>query len=153
MLIKNFTIYRGDATIITWEVAEDLTGKVLLFGIKANKNLTSERLVEHTPNYTGGIVTVEIEAGDTADLIQSNLFYDLINLTDNETIATGKIILIGDVITPFDGFALPEHATRVLNVDISSFNENDMLIVKTINGQKVITSITIDELKTLLGIS
>ncbi|MFZ5986915.1 MAG: hypothetical protein ACOYWZ_07310 [Bacillota bacterium] len=152
MQIKNFEVYRGDKTTLTIDVTDDLSGKSLLFAAKQSKDLTAPRLVEKTPAYNNGKIIIIIDAYDLADITDSSLYYDIVNQTDNITIATGKITLIGDVVTPFDGFALPTDAARVLNIDATNFAENDMFIVKNISGQKQIVAITIQQLKTLLGI-
>ncbi|MEW6006113.1 MAG: hypothetical protein AB1695_12445, partial [Stygiobacter sp.] len=105
MQVKNFEIYRGDQRTITWQVTEDFTGKTLLFGVKASKLLDAIRLIEITPVYNNGMITVIINAVDTENILQQRLYYDLINVTDNTTIATGTLYLIADVITKVDGYA------------------------------------------------
>jgi hypothetical protein len=104
MQIKSFTVYRGDTTNLSWSVSEDLSGKVLIFGVKASKKLNDIRLIEKTPIYNTGIIYTTINASDTENILYQNLYYDLVNVTDNTTLATGKIILQADVITKSDGY-------------------------------------------------
>lgn len=104
MQIKNFTIYRGDSTTLTWSVTDNLTGKVLLFAVKSSKLLNDIRLIEKTPAFSSGTISTSITATDTENILHQNLYYDLVNVTDNITLATGKIILQADVITKADGY-------------------------------------------------
>lgn len=153
----DFNIYRGDPKTLVITLKGDYSAKTFLFGAKVDRQQTSDRIIEVTPtasyNSETDITTISIQLAetDTADRTENYLEYDLINLTDNKTECTGRLYLEGDVITPYDGFALPEDAVRFLQLDASSGADYDLVQVRVIDGEKKLVFITLSELKNQLN--
>ncbi|MGK9367517.1 hypothetical protein ACSSWA_01290 [Melioribacter sp. Ez-97] len=157
---QNIIIYRGDPAQLTITLDGDYSGKEFLFGAKKDKNTTSQRLIEklgvdisvtYNASQNKSTINILFAEEDTQDLTYNYLEYDLINITDNRTVARGKLYLEGDVITPYDGFALPEDAVRFLQLDASSGADYDLVQVRVIDGEKKLVFITLSELKNQLN--
>ncbi len=149
-----YRIYRGDINTLIFEVDNDYTGRIIKFIAKPSKELTADRVIEVNGSYSNGNISVVIPPDATADLNYSSLYYDLVDVSDNnteQTIYSGILSIEFDVATPFDGIGeLPQNAKRIVSVDAQDAGINEMIIVKEINGQKVFTFITLQELKQLL---
>jgi len=79
------------------ETAMDLTGYTIKSQIRARKNRTSDLLVEFTittPDPTDGKVYLKLTDTQTADLTQSNGFYDILLTSPS---GTDEIYLEGKV--------------------------------------------------------
>lgn len=125
---KDLKVYRGDkisADDLYVEVAGDHTARNLSFAVKADKELTSDRLIEKTIEltavYSGGKtkIGIPLDAVDTQDLAEKKYYYDLTSTspadaTDVITVSKGKFDVEGDVQTPYDGTDLPGDAQRYI---------------------------------------
>ena len=168
----DFTIKRGDPKELIFYCPGNLSTYKIIFVVKANKVLTSNRLIQKKNTAAGGSgseliaevsgnetkITVKLEAADTQDFTALKYDYDITaqpadDSTDPETIEGGIINIDQDVQTPYDGFDLPVSATRFLQVDASNGLVGDLIQITTDdNGDRVFSFITIEELKTQLGI-
>lgn len=153
-IIKNINIYRGDATTLTFANMGIYAGDQIHFVVKAERSIsdiTIIQLLNKLVTITGNSGIVELEGNDTADITLNKLYYDVYNVTKSITHYTGEINLLPDVTTPFDGYTMPLANRKVVCIDITSFNVNEMLIVKMVNGVKQFVPITLLELKNLLN--
>lgn len=145
MLNKNITIKRGDLTSIVLIIDGDRSQDVLSFVVKELLDLTADRLIEKAGNLITAvynseanrtIITISLLDEDTADLEAKKYYWDLVSTDDKTTIAGGEFVLVADVQTPFDGFALPESAVRFQQVDATNGAVNDIAIIKEVDGVK-----------------
>lgn len=156
---QNLKVVRGDTDPIVVTCSGDYTGYSALYAWKASREITADRLLEKTS--VASQITIEYdeendqttftitrEAIDTQDIIQSTLFHEVQCSTGNKVLTPvgGIVSLIGDVITPFDGFDLPSNATRFQQVDATNAGNLELNIVKTINGVKKYEFISLTEL-------
>lgn len=129
---KDFNALRGDSKTLSFSYAGDITAQSLSFVVKADKGLTSSRLIQKLNSVAGGSVSeikttydddaqsteieVYLEAEDTQDLTNKILVYDLL-LGSANTIYMGNLYLEGDVQTPYDGTNLPtSNAVRYMPI-------------------------------------
>lgn len=158
MKTQNLTVIRGDQQKINFVIYEDLTASLLSFVVKENKEFTSDRLIEKkSPQGISIIVsadvttiTVTLEPADTQDLTGRYYVYDIVQ-DDYTTLVSGTITLIGDVQTPFDGFATPETAKRFITIDVEDSEIGDIIQTQFNSlGNKKFTFISLTELKSQL---
>lgn len=142
---------------------------IFYFTAKQNRQLTSPRYISKSSETNGGLtvvkdtptgkttITVEILPEDTQDL-QFDLLECDIEAQDSvdsefiETPASGQLSICYDVRTEFDGYDLPDIPVEFQQVDASDFQVNSLMWVQTVGGKRTMVEITIDELKTVLGI-
>ena len=166
---KNITIHRGDYSELKFKIFGDYTSKKLYFTVKADKTITSERIIDLSNSAAGGsdaeisasydntytTVIVKLNDINTYNLDSKQYYYDL---TENDgtketTLFDGDFNLDFDVRTVFDGFAMPATEARFQQVDATAMQENELMQVAVdARGNKYMKGITITELKTLLGI-
>ncbi len=140
----DFDIVRGDKTNLSAIVQGDYSTYKLIFVVKADKELTSDRLIEKkntlaggtgiTATYNGKVTSfvISIDKEDTQDFTNLVYYYDLtatsISDTSNiKTILTGTLNLTFDVQTPYDGTDLPNNATRYLPILPDSFHAGEFI--------------------------
>ncbi|MGK9477932.1 hypothetical protein ACSSV9_14070, partial [Melioribacter sp. OK-6-Me] len=140
---QKFIIYRGDPAQLTITLDGDYSGKEFLFGAKKDKNTTSQRLIEksgvdisvtYNASQNKSTINILLAEEDTQDLTYNYLEYDLINITDNRTVARGKLYLEGDVITPYDGTDLPADAQRYIPYKINQLQDLQLLQYQASTG-------------------
>jgi hypothetical protein len=140
---KDFTFYRGDYIKLTFQVNGNVTSYNLLFAIKLTKSFTSPRLIQKTnaiasqisATYTAPFTKIDVYLlpEDTRDLTSKVYYYDLVKInpaysTDETTLFTGEFKNDADVITPFDGTALPTDGTRITTVSVDNGIVQDEMI-------------------------
>jgi len=157
---KDFLIHRGDAYLgddrIEIKKQGDYTQHKLTFVVKADKVLTSDRLVEKMNTLAGGsddgieatldadgytTFAISLECTDTQDLTLPGYYYDLVaedadDSTKSVTIASGNLRNEYDVQSPFDGLDLPDTAERLLPILASNFEDQEIIKVEVVNGVK-----------------
>ena len=109
-------IYRGDRRVLEFFYPGDITEDRIKFVVKADRNLTTARLIEKV-NGDGGIdiessgiytkISVYLEPADTQALDSADYYYDIIredpqNSIDYETIYYGLFSVNADVQNPYD---------------------------------------------------
>lgn len=148
MIKKNFTIKRGDATQLQLKISGDLTARKLSFVVKADKVLTSARLIQKRNTLFGGgdtqlkavyagsttMITIYITKADTQDFAALLYYYDIISqnssdFTDEITITEGEITVDQDVQTDYDGINLPAAAERYIPVLASTLTAEKLVKV------------------------
>jgi hypothetical protein len=118
-MLQNKEIRRGDDIDIVFTIDGDYSSKVISFIGKRTKELTASRILEKVSTDTDELETVYTEATDqseitvhilqvdTQSLTDEFLYFDIFNDTDNETPIHGKLWLLADVQTPYDGSFVP----------------------------------------------
>lgn len=173
MVETKLTIQRGDKVSKELLIPGDITTRKLSFGVKADLEIDSDRLIQKRNTLYGGsddeltanydsvkgktTVTIFFDKEDTADFTNDYYYYDLISQdaddSDDEiTVAKDLIKIDKDVQTPFDGTNLPSSATRYVNLDASEAEAGDLIQCQLVDGVKTFVLITIEDLKTQLGI-
>ena len=159
----NLSYLRGDYQVLTVQVDGDVTDRTLTFVVKADKTVTTARLVEKdselTTWYDEGITVITIPMLKTymADLTAKTYYYDILSVdpldaSDSVTIVGGRFVLVADVQTPFDGTgSLPSDATRVVNVGLAEIGTATKLYLKWDNVNGDYKPITLAELATELS--
>jgi len=167
----NFLIERGDAYLnadrLEIRVPGDWTNYKCSWVVKADKDISSDRLIEKNNSLAGGIddeLELRLEGNETvfmisllnedsSDFQNPKYYHDLIavdvsNNAKSKTLAKGEFKVEFDVQTPFDGFATPTNAVRFLQVDASSAEIGDLLQVSiSSEGKKIVGIVTLIELK------
>lgn len=142
-------VYRGNKKNLTIEVEGDHSLRNLSFVVKADRELTSNRLITKTTEILASYlndktqITIPLDAIDTQDLLAGKYHYDLdstdsSNPSDTETVAGGKFNIEADVQTPFDGTDLPFEAKRYMPVFAELFLEGQFpRALKDLNGNLI----------------
>jgi hypothetical protein len=141
-MLKDFNVYRGDTKTLTFQVSGDVTASALSFVVKADKVITSSRLIQKLNTVAGGsnseilasydsealvtTISVYIEKIDTQDLTKKFYYYDLLVGTSS-TSHYGTLYLEQDVQTDYDGTDLPADGKRYIPVILSNINNNDFI--------------------------
>jgi len=171
MLKRNYTILRGDPKNLTFTLTGDYSEEKIIFVVKADKVLTSDRLIQKRNTAAGGsddeltavyddeknksTFTIKLEKIDTQDFTEEEYYYDITsqpadNSEDPITIASGNLEIEFDVQTDYDGTDLPEDATRYIPFilsDIGAGKVPRVLAGETeIEGIEVYTKTEIDNL-------
>lgn len=114
---KDISIIRGDYQLLYFEYSGDITEDSLTFVVKADTSISLPRLINKTTSqmivvYNGRntILTIILNQEDTQDLQRKQYWYDI--TADSQTIFQGKVTLMYDVQTPFDGTDLPDNGSR-----------------------------------------
>jgi hypothetical protein len=142
MITKDFNILRGDPTTLVLNIAGDYSAERLIFVCKANKVLTSARLIEKKNVAAGGaatqltataasnntIIKIFLDKIDTEDFTNSVYYWDLTaqaadQLTDPLTLAGGTLPITFDVQTDYDNTDLPDDAERYIAVLVSQISD------------------------------
>lgn len=132
-------VMRGDPREEIIYISGNYSAHRLVFVTKADKVLTSDRLIEKKNTAAGGNdnqltavyangktkVTVKLLKTDTQDFSQDTYYYDLTaqiadQSTDPVTLAYGELQLIEDVQTDYDGTNLPADGQRYIPVLVPS---------------------------------
>jgi hypothetical protein len=171
----DLTIYRGETKTFTFGVLGDKTTDKLYFTAKPNRDLTSSRLVDkgnsvaestgveattsvlETVTYTE--ITVFFVKEDTQDLEDDTLEYDILAVdpTDpdiREPLVSGTIMIEQNVRGDYDGSSLAGDAstTRTITLEADNLNDDDFIVVDTVDGEKEFVIKTKAEVQTLLGL-
>jgi len=161
-------IRRGDAKSFDVTIPNmDLTSSDVFFTGKQNRELESGRYIDLS-NAAGGrltvvfnspdtVITVELIPEDTEDITFETLQVDIqadnpLDAEDILTVADGTLAVIEDVRTPFDNYDLPVTPVTFQQVDASAFEVDSLMWVQEVDGQRTMVELTIDDLKTELGI-
>ena len=132
-------VMRGDPREEIIYISGNYSAHRLVFVTKADKVLTSDRLIEKkntaaggdddeiTASYANGKtkITVKLLKDDTQDFTQDTYYYDLTaqiadQSTDPVTLAYGELQLIEDVQTDYDNTDLPADGQRYIPVLVPS---------------------------------
>ena len=152
--IQDLTVNRGDAAEIKFTLPGDLTAENIYFTVKPDRELSSDRYVEKKNDIAGGstseilatvsgtktVLTVFLAIEDTQDLTDLTLVYDVwVEFVSNPTTSSftyvdGSFALLGDVRTPFDGFATPETAIRFQQLDAEDYPVNSLFQISKDGG-------------------
>jgi hypothetical protein len=154
-ITKDFLIVRGDPTQLSLPINDDYTAQRLIFVVKADKVLTSARLIEKKnvaaggsntqlkATANGGLTNIKIflDKTDSQDFTTTTYYWDLTAQpadlsTDPVTLAGGELEIDFDVQTDFDNTDLPADAERYIAILASAFNNNDFIKVSVVNGVK-----------------
>ena len=122
--------YAGVEDIITYDIPGDQSQRVHSFVIKADKNDTSNRLVQKTstlgqitavysPISLKTTITINLSKEDTFDLGGKTYYWDhrcdsATDSSDTKVPIRGNFVIEAAVQTPFDGTNLPSEATRFI---------------------------------------
>lgn len=150
MIKKNFEIYRGDPKELIFYAPGNISAQKIIFVVKADKVLTSNRLIEKKNTLAGGNdnqlmatyangktrITIKLLKEDTQDFTAETYYHDTTaqptdNSTDPVTISGGELTIDQDVQTPFDGTNLPATAERYLSVLASQLTAGKLVKVGT----------------------
>lgn len=156
--------YAGVADTVVYYLSGDQTARKHSFVVKADKEETSDRLIEKTSDageisatYEGGKTKIEITLlkEDTYDLGGNNYYWDHrsnseTDETDTKVPVRGNFNVEGAVQTPYDGANLPSAAARYALIDLSTFSLNDIIGIKQISGSNVMAGFNLTDLINLL---
>jgi hypothetical protein len=118
-MLQNKEIRRGDDIDLIFTLDGDYSSDTISFIAKATKDLTATRVLEKASSdnteleldYSESLdkttITVHLLQADTQSLTDEFLYFDIFNDTDNETPIHGKLWLLADVQTPYDGSFVP----------------------------------------------
>jgi hypothetical protein len=128
---KDLEIYRGDKKDIVFLYPGDIAADKIIFVVKADRALTSARLIEKKNDIAGGDgatiisetegiytrITIKLLPAETQALNNADYYYDVIredaeDATDYETLYYGLFTVEADVQTPYDN---AEGPTPVFN--------------------------------------
>ena len=118
---KDLEIYRGDKKDIVFLYPGDIAADKIIFVVKADRALTSARLIEKKNDIAGGDgatiisetegiytrITIKLLPAETQALNNADYYYDVIredaeDATDYETLYYGLFTVEADVQTPYD---------------------------------------------------
>jgi len=157
MLNRDLSWYRGDKTDFSFVVNGNHTERYLRFVVKADKEITSNRLIEKRNQLFGGsdtqlfaeynedtnrtTITIHILGNDNSDFKNAKYYYDVVSinptdLDDTVTIIKGTITNNIDVQTDFDGTDLPGEAQRYMPVIADNFDDQELIKTQVVNGVK-----------------
>ncbi len=163
-------IVRGnDNTLPQFSWPEDITGKIISFAAKVDRDIATDRLIDlkYIPGFMNTNFRVSFDLGETLiDIIipsdktyaiaQSSLYYDL-NYYDpldpdrQVTIFKGVIDIDPSVQSPLDGYPLPARAVKFAQVDAINAADDELIITSTVNGVRSFNFISLADLKTKLN--
>lgn len=170
----NIELMRGDgknAIVLFADGKHD--DRAVTFTLKADRELTSDILARKRNILAGGAdaeltavydeegdvteVTVYLLPADTADLAKRFYEYDVtsVDAGDADDVlhpCIGRVRLQADVNSPYSGSALPEDAVRYVVFNASDFDDDDLIIKKTVLGEEVFTGVGAAEVSLLLGV-
>jgi len=169
VITLDFNIRRGDSATFEAVIDGKHDDRLVYFTAKRDRELTTARLIdksnqqpgELTTVYDGGndetTVTIPIVPEDTQDLTVELIQIDIesvnaLDSTDVETPANGTMSIEFDVRTEFDGCDLPSEPVTFQQIDASDFQVDSLMWVQDVDGVRTMVELTIDELKTELGI-
>jgi len=119
----NITIIRNTTQTLTFTATGDYSGDTIKFTVKADKTLTSSRLIDETASvsYSSPIstITVALTPSDSASLSNDTYYYDLRvenDSTDREVIESGIAYIDKSVRNDTDGAVVTESITIGSNV-------------------------------------
>jgi hypothetical protein len=142
--------------------------------VKRDTELTSPRVIEKKNLVAGGsdselavvydsvsktlTINVYLTKSDTEGLTSLNYYYDILeeipdDLNSGTTLFMGSATLEPTVQSPSDGVSLPENSLRYAAVTASDFNDNDIIVKKTIGGIPVFTGQSPAELNASLPVA
>ena len=139
MVTKDLILYRGDKKEFKFIAPWNLAGKEISFVVKADKDITGTRLIDKNSLHTGEIcavytsasnktsLTVTLCDSDSYRLNAGNYFYDIKNITDEETLFAGLFIIREGVQNVFDDTCLPDMKTvNYESLDLTEAEEGDI---------------------------
>lgn len=171
----DLTIYRGETKTFEFGVLGNYTAKKLYFTAKPNRTLTGSRLVDkgNTIAESTGVeaTTEELEAvtytkisvyfvkEDTQDLDDDTLEYDILSVDAadpdiREPLVSGTLMIEKNVRGDYDGSSIAGDATtsRIITLEADNLNDDDFIVVDTVDGEKKFVIKTKAEVQTLLGL-
>jgi len=166
MITKDINHRRGTKRNLEYQKNGDLTGHEISLVVKPSTELTDVRVIDKNIFRQGEIdiyfdsltgrtnIIIHLLEEDTYGLQAGNYYYDLDDLSLSDTIANGIFILWPDVQTPFDNLeSIPQNNPRMILLNPAEFNDDSFVYKITEDEKEKFTGISINDSKSILGIT
>lgn len=139
---QSFDLIRGDRDSLTFTTTVDYSGYKLHFAVKEDRELTSSKLFEKKNTLRGGsdaeilatasTIMVYIAKENTQAFTLNSYYYDLVatgasDTTIYKTLNHGRINMVFDVNSPYDGATLSDAANTYLPILATDYDANTFI--------------------------
>lgn len=127
---KRIRVYRGDPKVITIIVRGNHSSDSVAFGCKLDKKLTTRRTIfiisdgnsDFTSSYNATdektTFSIKLEDYHTDSIEQKIIYWELISITTGKTLDNGKIVILFDTLSSFDGPLSPQAKEYITGVPL-----------------------------------